>query len=567
MPYTMPMAFLSKVRLLLVAHWPVLLLIAIAFLTYAPSLGNGFVTWDDELLITLNPVAHGLSIHNIRMAFTMFDPELYIPLTFLSFQLNFALHGLQPLGYHLGNLLLHIGSVLLVYRIVRQLTGRQIAALATALFFAVHPLHAEAVAWASARKDVLAAFFALGAVTLLLDWRQTRAPKSYAASLLSFLLALLAKVHVLVLPLLLPCLAIAQGRRLGRRTLLTTIPFLTLSVTFGIVALVGKSGRNTGILWEKMLIGMKAAVFTLEKLLVPTGLSVLYPYTKPISLFTPDLLVSALLVLTITLICLLPWVFSSRSPIPYSRIPLLLWFSFLLLLAPSFTNVAKGHDALRDVYFFSDRYAYLASLIPLGIAGWCIDLLWQRRRMLGIGALSAVTIVFALLAWRQSLTWRDTESLFRSVLRAYPNSHVALGNVGAILYQRGERQKALEYYQASLKVRPNSAAYFNLGVAAEESGLTARAEEFYRKAVEQRPWDAQALTRLGLLMLKRGATAEAVDLLLRAIDAKATPVEAFTALGRAYAKLGQMDKSHAAYEEALRIDPENAEAAGVLGVR
>ncbi|TSC78626.1 MAG: hypothetical protein G01um101425_1028 [Candidatus Peregrinibacteria bacterium Gr01-1014_25] len=563
----MPMAFLSKVRLLLVAHWPVLLLIAIAFLTYAPSLGNGFVTWDDELLITLNPVAHGLSIHNIRMAFTMFDPELYIPLTFLSFQLNFALHGLQPLGYHLGNLLLHIGSVLLVYRIVRQLTGRQIAALATALFFAVHPLHAEAVAWASARKDVLAAFFALGAVTLLLDWRQTRAPKSYAASLLSFLLALLAKVHVLVLPLLLPCLAIAQGRRLGRRTLLTTIPFLTLSVTFGIVALVGKSGRNTGILWEKMLIGMKAAVFTLEKLLVPTGLSVLYPYTKPISLFTPDLLVSALLVLTITLICLLPWVFSSRSPIPYSRIPLLLWFSFLLLLAPSFTNVAKGHDALRDVYFFSDRYAYLASLIPLGIAGWCIDLLWQRRRMLGIGALSAVTIVFALLAWRQSLTWRDTESLFRSVLRAYPNSHVALGNVGAILYQRGERQKALEYYQASLKVRPNSAAYFNLGVAAEESGLTARAEEFYRKAVEQRPWDAQALTRLGLLMLKRGATAEAVDLLLRAIDAKATPVEAFTALGRAYAKLGQMDKSHAAYEEALRIDPENAEAAGVLGVR
>jgi hypothetical protein len=132
---------------------------ALLLLIYGVSLMNGFVVWDDALLVVNNPIAHGLTWMNIKAAFTSYDPELYIPLTFLSFQINYALGGLAPFGYHLGNLLLHFGSVLLVAWAIFGITKNRATAIITALLFAVHPINVEAVAWVSGRKDVLAAFF------------------------------------------------------------------------------------------------------------------------------------------------------------------------------------------------------------------------------------------------------------------------------------------------------------------------------------------------------------------------------------------------------------------------
>lgn len=508
---------------------PAAVIVAVTLAVYARSLGNAFVQWDDPLLITKNPIVQSLSLHTLWLAFTSFDPELYIPFTFVSFQINHAIHGLHPFGYHLVNLLLHIGSALLVLRIGRRLTGSLAASFIAALLFAIHPLHTEAVAWASARKDVLAGFFALLSVDLWLQWADRKREGAYRWSVLSYLAALLAKVNVIVLPLVLGCVDHARDERVDRTRVWRYTPFLLLSMLFGVIAALGKSGRNTGLLWEKAVIGAKATMFYLYKLLLPTGLSVLYPYTKPISLTHPDLFVPLLLVIGISAA-----LFALRRRFPMAAAA---WCAYLLLLAPSFTNFAKGQDALRDVYFASDRYAYLASIPLLLLAGVVTDRLLRRWRMPTAAALALVVGTFSVLTYRQSLTWRDSETLFRTVTVHYPLSHVAHANLGTFLYQRGKAAAALQEYQTSLAIRPNNLAFYNLGVIALESGLTSRAEEFFRKALEQRPWDAVTMTKLGDVLLKEGRTGEAIAILEQAIAQSGTPPEAQILLEQARGEL------------------------------
>ena len=136
--------------------------LAAGFLMYGFSLGNEFVRFDDGMLITENPAVRVINAASLKAIFTHFDPELYIPLTLMSYQLDFLLGGADPLMYHLTNLVLHIFNALLVSWLVYAISkGRPGVALLAGFLFLAHPLHTEAVAWASARKDVLSAFFFL----------------------------------------------------------------------------------------------------------------------------------------------------------------------------------------------------------------------------------------------------------------------------------------------------------------------------------------------------------------------------------------------------------------------
>src|SRR3989344_3646014 len=154
-------------------------------------LQNDFVTWDDGLLITENPIIQDISWENVKAAFTTYDPELYIPLTFLTYQMDYAVWGMRPFGFHLTNLILHTGNAILVFwlmtlllknfqrtsnnqitnNIITRTPGNVWIALAVALLWSLHPLNTEAVAWASARKDLLSGFFFLLSVCGYLQWR------------------------------------------------------------------------------------------------------------------------------------------------------------------------------------------------------------------------------------------------------------------------------------------------------------------------------------------------------------------------------------------------------------
>jgi 4-amino-4-deoxy-L-arabinose transferase-like glycosyltransferase len=236
-------------------------------------LTNGFVVWDDALLVTKNPIAHGLTWANIKAAFTTYDPELYIPLTLLSFQINYSLHELLPFGYHLVNLLLHFGSVLMIAWVMFGMTKNRVAAIVTALLFAVHPINVEAVAWVSGRKDVLAAFFFLLSIGAFLKKDDSdRSWLWYAISIASFVLGLLAKVSVVTLPVALLLIDWYRQKPLSKKTWMELIPFFALSIVFVIIASLGKSSTDEFFI-EKLLMGALSIVLHLVHIVFPIGFS------------------------------------------------------------------------------------------------------------------------------------------------------------------------------------------------------------------------------------------------------------------------------------------------------
>lgn len=482
--------------------------IVLAFVVYAQSLGNDFVTWDDRLLIVDNPIVHGLHWSNIVAAFTSYDPELYIPLTFLSYQVNYAIHGLQPFGYHLVNLLLHTANTILVYGIVASLTNAKsithkanndfstaLHPLCVALLFAAHPLHTEAVVWAAARKDVLSAWFFLLAVLLYV--RSNKYQTRYWWSVAMFALALLSKVSVLAWPLLIPLLDWYRGEEWSKGTWKRTVPYFGLSIIFGAVALGGKIA-NTGFLWEKILIGCRAVTLLLQKFFWPAHLSALYPFTQPIGIATPALGFSVLFVAVVSVAVL--WLAWKND----MRLPIVAWAWFLLLLAPSMSNIFKGHNELLDIYVTSDRYAYLPS-VGLFLAGaWGVGRAVEKMPRAAYGTISLIVLFFCILTYRQSLVWNNTLTLFTHVSAVQPNSYVAWNNIGTEYVNRGRLNDGLQAYSKALAIRDDATTWYNVGQILRAQGKNELAMQAYENAVRSSPLEADALRALGELRMESG---------------------------------------------------------------
>lgn len=524
-------------------------------LIYGRSLSYGFVDWDDGLLIVENPIVHSFTPGTIKEAFTSYDPELYIPLTLVGYQLDHLLVGLHPFLYHLENLLFHLFNAALVAWFILLLTGKRWIAAVTALLFAVHPLHTEAVVWASARKDVQSTFFFLLSLIAYQLFRANGEKRMYRNSVGALVLALLSKVTAVTLPVILLLLDWREGRKIDRANLKEKLPFFILSIIFGLIALGGKYGSD-GLVAEKLLIGSKAILFYLEKLFSPTGLSVLYPYMQEISLTNIELLVPFFLVIGITV---LGWKFRERH-----RELFFGWLFFLITVAPTLSNFAKGEDLIKDIYFASDRYAYLPSIGILFLIASSLYRELPKRTQLVQGAVGALIVFFSFQAYTQSLTWQDSESLFTNVLEHYPESHIAQNNLGSLRYREGKFDEAFIHYSNSIAIRPNGEAYYNLGQFYSEMGKTREAMQSYRDANKSKPGDLETLVNLGVLEMRTGDISSAIKHFGQARDIDPLSSIVHYNLGAAYEEKGNIPAAVESYKKVLEIDPNDTEVQEIL---
>lgn len=428
--------------------------------------------------------------------------------------MDFALAGLRPWMFHLTNLLLHIGSVLLFFAIAKRLTNQAAAAFIAAALFAIHPLHTETVVWATARKDLLSCFFLLGSVLLWLRWNDDHRTRWYAGSFALFMCALLSKVSALLAPLFLIFL-IGDKNRFSWRRWKVIAPFLGVSMVFAIIASFGKETVGHFYL-EQILMGCHALIFLLWKLILPVNLSVLYPFTHDIGFTEPRIALSVLGVLAITGGCL--W--TARK----NHWPLLAWIWFVLMMAPSFGNFAKGHNELLDAYVTSDRYAYAASLSLFLLIGIWVGRLRQRYAFVD-AIVIIMFIVLIGLSVRQTLTWKDSESLWRHVIAVQPNSYLAHSNLGVLLAKRGDREGAALEFGTALGIRPDAQTYRNLGVLLEEVGKPDLALRAYQKAVESSPLQKDAYVRIAVLLSKQGKFEDALKAFQEAKELDPSDVE------------------------------------------
>lgn len=533
--------------------WLITLLVAAPIVVLLPSvLENGFVSIDDSLLITENAAVQSLSPRTLWYVFTSYDPELYIPLTLLTYQLEWALAGAQPILFHLTNLLLHVGSGMFLFFLLRKIFGTEMIAFFGAMLFVLHPVHTEAVAWAAARKDVLSAFFFLGS---LYFYECSPTAKKYGiASVVFFLLALLSKVTVALLPLVLILLDWRRGERIGVKNLRAKIPYVSLSVLFIVIALFGKAqGIGSLGLWKTLLLSAKAVVFYFQKLLWPMHLTVIYQQQTPVILGSPEFWMPAALVFLLLIIIGI----AARSH--YKNITFGLAF-YLTTVIPNFANFWKN----RFLFFASDRYAYIPSIGLIVIL--CSLALWilRRNNRLKIplmAVLFTLSALFSLGAFLQSRVWRTDFTLYEHVLRRYPDSALAATNLGDAYVKAGKLEEALPWFSRAVE---HDGAYIqamtNAGNVERELGRFDAARAWYERAIDAigpdpRMEDLAPRYLLGELLMKMGKKDEALSQFRFAAEALPSVAEPFYNWGIQFQSLGRGDEAIPLFEKAIALDP------------
>ena len=538
------------------------LIVLVTSAAFLPALQNQFLRWDDHKNFLGNPYYRGLGWIHLRWMWTTHLGH-YIPLTWMTLGLDYVLWGMNPLGYHLTNLLLHAANAVLFYFVAFRILGlglpdpgdrRQadlvLSAGFAALVFAIHPLRVESVAWVTERRDVLSGLFYLSAILIYLRTceRGERGRGWYWAAVGLFACALLSKSMVVNLPIVLLILDVYPLRRLGgatgwwsepaRRVYVEKIPFVLLATAAAAIAVMAQLSVHAAASLAQLSVPGRVAVsayglsFYLWKMVVPLNLSPLYPLSPIVNPWAMPFVLSYTMVLAITAIAL-----ALRRRVP--GLPAA-WSAYVVVLLPVLGIFQSGPQIAAD------RYTYLASLGWAILAGACLLFCWRISRTSTTGTPTTLPIAgvaicvvagLGVLTWNQVHIWHDSERLWTYTVAIHPNSSLAQFSLGIVLSAQGKPTEAIEHFQKGLQLRPDEpSAHTNLGVALIQQGKLADAIEHFRQAVRIYPDDALAHTNWGSALIDLGKPSEAIEHYSKALRITPGLAEAQNGLGQALAQ-------------------------------
>jgi len=535
-----------------------MLLIALAAaVSLGPVVNNQFV-WDDFLNLVDNPHYRGLGCAQLRWMFTTWHDANYHPLCWLSFGVDYLIWKLNPAGYHLTNLVLHLFNAMLVYVLIcvflthtRDENGgaaararTRIGAAAGALFFALHPLRVEPVNCISCRGDVLSALFLL--LTMLAYLKMTSAPSAagrqrwYLLALSGFALSLLSRAWGITLPVVLLLLDVYPLGRLRAKDggrprvwlLIEKAPFFLLALGAAALAFGAKMGSmremtEHGIM-DRLVQALYGLWFYPYKTLVPLGLSPLYPLNDDFNPFTVRHLLAAAAVLGLTL-----WLLLERRRRSWA---LTSWLCYGVTVSPLLGLVQAGPQMAAD------RYCYVAGLPFAVLFGAGVRMLWHRcrgraGRLRGPGGIAlgtwAVLSVLGMLSWHQTRIWHDSLTVWSRAIAVEPANPVAYLNRGVFLReQSGDLQGALADFSAAIRYDPNNANnYYNRALLREQLQDASGAMEDYNAVIRLQPDHARAYNNRGGLLKQRGDLSDARADFDRAILLNPSCAEAYANRG------------------------------------
>ncbi len=528
---------------------------AIVAMPFLPALDGQFLDWDDSVNFSSNPHYRGLGWPQIRWMFSTTLMGHYIPLTWMSLGLNYVVGGMNPWGYHLGNLLLHAANAVLVYLIARRLiaaaTARarqdaQSGAALTwssafaALLFGVHPLRVESVAWITERRDVLCGLFFLLSVLAYLksveDVRGMNSPPRWM-SLAAFAAALLSKAAAMPMPAVLLLLDIYPLRRLHagwKRLVYEKVPYMALALATAAVALIALRRGATVTSYDHYGAGARLGMVSYSLLFYPISfvwpvhLSPMYELPARVTLDAWPFGAALIGVVAATALLVL-----ARRRWPSM---LAAWVYSALMVLPISGVVHSGSQLTND------RYSYLSGIgfaLLGGAALWSGLRLRERGRIsmptaVALRGAAALTVVFlGFTASTQAHAWRDSETLWRWAVDMDPACALCHGNLGAAITNSPTGSARLEeadtHLRRALALRPDSPVpHFNLGnlfmIRRQYAEAAAEFETYGRLA----PYSTRGMARLGLLALLQGRHVEAISLLTRARGAPSAAEPAST---------------------------------------
>ena len=550
------------------------ILVVITLAAYLPMGRNDFVLSDDLTAVVENPqVTGGLTWPGLQWAFTTRLLGNWQPLTWLSLMLDCQLAGPNPVWIHFHNLLLHVIGALLLYLVLRRMTGAAWASALVAALFAVHPAHVESVAWAAQRKDVLSGVFWMLTMWAYLRYAARPSIGRYVPVFIFLALGLMAKPMLVTLPLVLLLLDFWPLGRMGAkrpsddrvvaaattlhsigRLVLEKVPLFALAAAASAVALLVQGEAGALVSPEVISPALRleyapvAYVAYVVKMFYPAGLAVFYSFPQSIPVWQWAGALAILAGITAAAVR-----FGRQQP--YLAVG---WLWFLGTLVPVIGLVKVGLQSMAD------RYTYVPYIGLFIMVAWGIRALtaeWRRKAIfLGVPAAAAVLACMALTAMQVGY-WTDTITLYRHAAEVTEDNFVMRQYLGGALAAQGDFAEAAANFREAVRIRPDVWVFHSdLAEALYRQGRVADAIPEYREAARLQPGSWAARNSLGKCLVIQGACIEAAMELEAALRINPDNAETHNNLGAAYISLGRPAEAISQFEQALRIQPDYAEA-------
>lgn len=514
-----------------------MILIAGTLLAYLPTFQAEFLPFDDQQYVYMNPnVAEGISWDSIIWAFTRVSVANWHPITWLSHMIDVELFGLDPHGHHASSIVWHVANVVLLFAVMKYLTGQALPSFCLAALFALHPTHVEVVVWVAQRKTLISTFFILLTIAAYATYVRQRSWRWYAISLLAFAMSLMSKQTFVILPALLVLLdfwPLRRGLHVGTtswydliRIALRQTPdklaFATLSVLAAVLTLASQTEATQSLDSFPVAYRMGNICIAycryLAGLFWPTNLSIYY--TINLASITPPKVLGA--------IAFLGGV--SATVLYLGRIRGYLvtgWFWFLISMLPVIGIVHVGSQSMADRYLYNSSFGIFLCLAWLwqdlmGAASQSRRLAGYQRRIIRLGTIALCLFVAAVLAtatFRRCQRWQTALGTFQEAIDQNPNNwmihfvmaehHIALKN-----YQEG-----INHAKAALEQSEDSDFYLLQAIACRELARPKEALELLHKAIELEPDFALAYSLLAVIHSELDQT-HLLEQMLRLADEK-----------------------------------------------
>lgn len=590
---------------------PIVICLSLALLTiivFSPIKDCGFINLDDNNFVYENAyVQSGLNWNSVGQAFS-FSSDLtkkggWVPLTWLSLMLDSSMFGINPFGYHLTNLLLHVMNTILLFLIICRMTKALWPSAFVAALFAIHPLHVESVAWIAERRDVLSTFFMMLTLGAYCFYVEQQNIKRYAFILLFFILGLMSKPMLVTLPFVLllldywPLGRLSEGKAMvqipaveikyevsGKKKknrkkdeekavstlkssevikpsvpafkwsliyplLLEKIPLFVLAIVSSIATYI--TAQSVGFIHSELIpldVRIGNAIFSyiayIGQMIWPSNLAVFYPHPNDVILWKVFGAVVILIAVTLVVI----W---KSKQFPYLATG---WLWYLGTLVPVIGIVQLGSQARAD------RYTYMPLIGLFIIVAWGIPALLKKvnyRKEILLVASGLFILCLSVLTWKQVGYWKDNLTLFDHTIKETENNWFIYVNRGLAYIDLGNVKQGLEDCGRAIEIKPGFPNAYNCrGIAYKVLGNYNEAIKDYNRAIEMKPGFSDVYNNRGNAYNSLGNYTLAIENYNKAIEITPGFAQAYINRGAAYIRLGNYMQALANFNKAIAIRPD-----------
>ncbi|PYT28731.1 MAG: hypothetical protein DMG57_13915 [Acidobacteria bacterium] len=527
-----------------------------------------FLNFDDDAYITDNPsVAAGFTWDGVRWAFTAIDYFYWQPLTWLSHMLDCQLFGLNAGSHHFTNVAIHLINAVLVFALLRRMTGFVWRSGVAAALFSLHPLAVESVAWVAERKNLLGGLLWLLTMWSYVWYVERPSSKRYQCVLIMFIAGLMAKPVVVTLPLILllidywPLRRPEWHRREGvRRLVIEKLPLIVLATLSSFLTYVGTKRMGAMDILGDVSTPTRVAnaaysyIRYLEFTIWPRGLAILYPYDRSLALWKG-------LVCGVVLAAATFGVFRVRKTAPYLLVG---WLWFLAALVPMIGLVQVGAQAMAD------RFTYVPLLGLLIAAVWAAGNIFSGRPRTAAALAGVAVFLCTGCSWVQAGYWKDSATVFERAIAVTRNNMLAEYHLGWALEKQGRLSEAISHFRETTRIDPESMpGYYATGSALATMGKYSEAADSFRLAIRYQNNYADAYYFLALMMVQAQRAPEAIEPFRQALKLGIKPefaAQAHDHLGMYFVSQGENEKALAEFRAAVNADANLTPAQKNLGV-